>query len=88
MKVKRALILVVLVLASLPAGWALAGGGGPAINRFVIGSGGGQFAARPYVVEGTIGQAVTGKVAAGQYAVCSGFWCEERHVVYLPAILR
>ena len=87
MKVKRALILV-LVLASLPVGWALASGGGLEITRFVIGSGGGRFTASQYVVEGTIGQAVTGQVEAGAYHVCSGFWCDDRHVVYLPVILR
>jgi hypothetical protein len=55
----------------------------------VIGGGGGQSGAGVFRVEGTIGQAIAGEVAAAPYALCAGFWCASGgEAVYLPLVLR
>lgn len=55
-----------------------------------LSGGGGQAASANYKIGVTIGQAVSGGVAAGQPGACFGFWCgvmtELRQ--YLPLVAR
>jgi len=91
MKIK---ILIPLVAFLLLTGVALAYMPPMAIDRHVIGGGGGHLAAGSYALDNTIGQAVVGAVSAGQYSLCSGFWCdagaevEIDHYLYLPLTMR
>lgn len=81
-------VLVAVLAGSLLARVALANGG-PTIDWHVIGSGGGHVQAGVYVLDGTIGQPVVGRVASSSYNLCSGFWCGVAgHRVYLPLVLR
>lgn len=56
----------------------------------VIGGGGGHAEVSPYVLDATIGQAVTGVDDAARYEICAGFWCSVtmEYWVYLPLVLR
>jgi hypothetical protein len=63
------------------------------LSWHVIGAGGGHSSNAPYVLDGTVGQAVADTVIlAGPYDLCAGFWCSEwlfvREDVYLPVVLR
>jgi hypothetical protein len=84
--VKAILILAALLL--LLASTASAGGS-IAIYPYVIGGGGGHSQADPYVLDGTVGQAVAGTVSNTPYDLCAGFWCGMgQYKVYLPLVLR
>lgn len=74
------LLLVSVVLAA----------GTPTVDWWVIGGGGGHMEAPPYVLRGTIGQAVVGVDTNHPSQLCSGFWCGAGgdHNYYLPVILR
>jgi hypothetical protein len=83
------IILTLVALLLLLTGTVLAGGGGPQISRYVIGGGGGHSEADPYVLDGTVGQAVAGTVSSTPYELCAGFWCGMgMYRVYLPLVLR
>lgn len=80
------LILVVAVLAA-PAVTTL--------ERSVIGGGGGYTAVSSIALGGTIGQVSVGTDSAGQYDLCSGFWCglvtdsfSPAYNLYLPLGIR
>jgi hypothetical protein len=83
-------LLAVLALLLVLGGLALAGGGGPSLDWYVIGSGGGPVASGQVDLDATIGQAVAGTTSAGGYSLCSGYWCgaADRHTVYLPLVLK
>lgn len=85
----RIKIVVLLAAFILLAGVALANAT-PAIERYVLGGGGGRVEAGPYRLDGTMGQGVVGTVSDGAYELCSGFWCggAVEHRNYLPLILR
>jgi hypothetical protein len=62
-----------------------------AVDRLVIGGGGGHAEAAAYALDSTMGQAVTGVHSHGPYALCAGFWCAARaepYRIYLPLVLR
>ena len=83
---KASLIVVALLLLT---GTVLAGGGGPSISRYVIGSGGGHSEMGHYVMDATVGQAVVGRFSNSPFELCAGFWCGMgEYKVYLPVIMR
>ena len=61
-----------------------------AINRDVVGSGGGPGASASFALKGTIGQGVVGSPSSASYGLCSGYWCDGEvvHSIYLPLVLR
>ena len=64
-------------------------GGGYEMRSFVIGGGGGHGEAGDYVLDGTVGQPVTGLVEAAPYELSSGFWCGcSSYEAFLPLVLR
>jgi hypothetical protein len=81
-------ILIALIALPLIAATALA----PtaiAIQKHVIGGGGGHSEAGSFVLNGTAGQAVVGTVSNAPYGLCAGFWCGMgRYKVYMPLVLR
>lgn len=85
----RTKVLVPLAAFIFLTGGALASGV-PAIDRYVVGGGGGRVEAGSYTLDGTIGQGVVGSVSGGAYELDSGFWGETaaEHRNYLPLILR
>jgi len=85
----KIVILIVMAAAILFAAVALANGG-PSIERYVIGGGGGHSEAGSYALDSTIGQAVIGVTSANGYELCSGFWCGAavEYKIYLPLVLR
>ena len=92
MKIK---ILIPLAAFLLLTGVALAYMPPPiSIDRYVVSGGGGHLVAGSYALDNTIGQAVVGAASAGQYSLCSGFWCdagaeiEIDHYLYLPLTMR
>ena len=54
----------------------------------VWGSGGGAISSAAYGLNATVGQASIGFKSSVSYEVCSGFWCELGHHVYLPVVAR
>ena len=86
----RKSILLLAALAVLMAGTASAAQ--PAeylLARYVLAAGGARLSAAGYVLDTTIGQAVTGIVSVGGYQLRSGFWfgtVMER--LYLPLVLK
>jgi hypothetical protein len=59
------------------------------IRPFVIGGGGGHSEMGDYVLDGIVGQAVTGVVEAAPYELSAGFWCGKGgYEVLLPLVLR
>ncbi len=59
-----------------------------AIPWSVWGSGGGQTGSAGFSLNATVGQASIGFKSSAGYRVCSGFWCELGHHVYLPVVVR
>jgi hypothetical protein len=59
--------------------WWVIGGGG---NRITVAGGN--------VLEGTLGQPVTGASQSGDGSLCAGFWCgaSPNYTVYLPAVQK
>ncbi|MBN1640360.1 MAG: hypothetical protein JXA09_03920 [Anaerolineae bacterium] len=87
-RTRRALLLgAVLSLVAVSVTSAV---GAPAIDWYVIGSGGGRSEADGYVLSGTIGQAVAGTASAEPYTLCAGFECGTGGIsrVYLPLVRR
>jgi ammonia channel protein AmtB len=86
--------LVVLFLAWLifsPGGAATAQtGGGYALTKSVISSGGGGLAGGSYTLAGVIGQPDAGALTGGSYTLGGGFWggAGDRHNIYLPLVVR
>ncbi len=86
-------VALAMALLLLLGGAALASGT-PAIDWWVIGSGGGSASNGIYSLNGTLGQAVVGTSANDPYGLCAGFWCApwgeggETHLIYLPIVLR
>ena len=88
---KRITTLLSLALLLLLAGAVLASGS-PVIERYVVGGGGGHAEVSPYILDGTIGQAVVGLDSHAPYQLCSGFQCRAVSVpgyqTFLPLVLR
>lgn len=81
-------LLLILSVAKGMAGVVLANGT-PDIDWHVLGGGGVHDLADPYVLDGTIGQAVVGTAADTGYGLCSGFWCRAAvyyKKIYLPFV--
>lgn len=58
----------------------------PAIERHVLGGGGGFAEVEPYALHATLGQAVAGVDGDG---LCAGFWCRgagNTYGLYLPLV--
>jgi len=80
--VAAGLALAIPVLAQVSASYDL--------SWHVIAGGGGRMGSAGYILEGTMGQPVTGR-APGGYTLCSGYWCagaDYGYTVYLPLVLR
>ncbi len=84
---------VIMAIAALAA--ALATGGLAAavaayeVPCYVLAAGGGRLLSGSYILDGTVGQAVTGIVGAGTYQLQSGFWFGNTvYRNYLPLVLR
>ncbi|MBN2550832.1 MAG: hypothetical protein JXB15_16840 [Anaerolineales bacterium] len=93
MKIKL-LFSLLLVCSLLLASSAWAAPAPTTLLWNVLGGGGGQVSSGTVVVEGSIGQPVTGPVSQGAASVCSGYWCGAGdiylpdRVVYLPVVIR
>jgi len=86
---RRITMLIATATLLLLTGVVLANGG-PAIDWYVIGAGGGYVESNDsvYALNATVGQAVAGVVGADPQ-ICAGFWCGMgRYKVYLPLVLR
>jgi hypothetical protein len=84
--VRKAIPLAVLALLLVTS--AVLANGLPAIERDAIVGGGGQFETGPYVLDATLGQAVTGQHSQATFQLCSGFRCRAMHTHFLPLTLR
>ncbi len=91
---RRAVLLAcVALLLAVSVVWA-GGGGITGIRRHVLAGGGGHGVSGDFELWGTVGQPVAGPagVIYPNGALCSGFWCGNRHwhteFIYLPLILR
>jgi hypothetical protein len=80
-------LAVVLFSSSLLTGLVLAQG---AADWDVIGAGGGHAEAGIYSLDGTIGQALAGRIGNAPYELCVGFWCGTAtdYKVFLPVVLK
>jgi hypothetical protein len=89
---RRIAVLLTLVALVLLAGavLALAPPPAPRIDWWVISAGGGHAEAGAYALDGTIGQAVVGRVDNPTYELCAGFRCGVTviHKTYLPLIRK
>ena len=84
--VRKAIPLAVLALLLVTS--AVLANGLPVIERDVVGSGGGHVETGPYVLDATLGQAVTGQHSQAAFQLCSGFRCRAMHTHFLPLTLR
>jgi hypothetical protein len=91
---RKALILL-LLLALLPAATVLAQEGGPyRLDWSTIDGGGGFSQGGDYALWGAAGQPDAGLLAGGDYGLSGGFWGglylppEPAHRIYLPLVLR
>jgi hypothetical protein len=92
MKMQRRSIVILILLSGLVlVGAVLAAPVATTLERYVIGSGGGQTQAGTYTLQGTLGQPVVGTNSRTPYDLCSGYWCglgaefiPPSHYVYLP----
>jgi len=86
---KRTITALAIVLFSslLLTGFVLAQS---AVDWNVIGGGGGHARAGIYSLDGTIGQAIAGKISNAPYELCAGFWCGAAtdYKVYLPIVIK
>jgi hypothetical protein len=84
----RTSILLITVVLLLVAGVALAAGG-LTISRRVVGAGGGEITAGDQTLRTTIGQPISGRIAAPSADLCAGFWCGPAgYDVFLPLTMR
>ncbi|MFL7792653.1 MAG: hypothetical protein AB8I69_10975 [Anaerolineae bacterium] len=87
---KRKVILVLVLVITLGAVPVLAQiSAAHDLSWHVIGGGGGRMENGGHVLQGTVGQAVTGSMGSSGYTSCSGFWCgaESEYRVYLSLVL-
>ena len=90
MRTRKARLVTIGTILVVGAGIALAANGYE-IRRFVVGGGGGRLQASPYILDGTVGQAVAGEAGGATHQLCSGFWCEDmvaKYRVCLPLVVR
>jgi len=80
-------LAVILFSSLLLTGLVLAQG---AVDWDVLGSGGGHAEAGIYSLDGTIGQALAGRISNAPYELCAGFWCGTAtdYKVYLPIVIK
>ena len=82
-----AALAVVLFSSLLLTGLVLAQG---VVDWDVTGGGGGHAEAGIYSLDGTIGQAIVGRISNTPYELCAGFWCGAAtdYKVYLPVVIK
>ncbi len=90
MKARKHVVLAAALLAAvlLTSGVVLATAG-YSIPWDVISGGGGRVTGGGYGLESSIGLPVSGRISAGGYFLCVGFWCgvpSWRAVLNLPVI--
>ena len=84
-------LFLVLITVLLFSGIAMAQAGFPAIDRWVIGAGGGNTNKEGIAsVDGTFGQPIIGKSSGGVVAISAGFWTTpvDDYDLFLPHIVR
>ena len=89
----RYLVLTLVVLGAVGAGWLWADGGSYVLNWFAMDSGGENLAGGAYTLRGTLGQpeaSAGGLLTGGSYTVEGGFWSvrDGGSIIYLPIILK
>ena len=87
---KRKVILALVLVITLGAVPVLAQiSAAHDLSWHTIGGGGGRMESGGHVLQGTVGQAVTGLMGSDGHTLCSGFWCgvEPEYRVYLPLVL-
>jgi putative copper export protein len=85
---KTTAIFSILVALLLVAG-AVVAANGLDIPRQLIGGGGGSVQQDAFVLHGSIGQAVVGRVQSLGYGLSSGFWGGGAlNRIYLPLVLK
>ena len=88
---RKIAMLLAMAILFLLIGVVLANGG-PAIDWYVIGAGGGHVESSDgvYALDGAIGQPVAGVTSNTPYELCAGFWCgaTAEYLIYLPLVLR
>ena len=84
-----ALLAAAALLLLASAAWAAVT---PAVDWWVMASGGGHAEAGSYTLDGTLGQAVVGPSSGGPYELSSGYWFGRRwepsYWIYVPLITR
>jgi hypothetical protein len=90
MSKRKVVLLAVALLSCLLGASATQAFQAPAIDWAVTSGGGGHLEAAPYVLDGTVGQAIVGTVSQEPYSICAGLWCTAgaAYLVYLPLVLR
>ena len=84
------LIIVIVSLMIIKIAEPVKASGLMSVDWFVMGSGGESAQGGNYILNGTIGQPVTGLSSSGGSDLCSGFWCLSLQwiKIYLPLIFR
>jgi hypothetical protein len=82
-------IAILLIVAALLLAHTVLAANGLDIPRQLIGGGGGAGQNGDFVLQGSIGQAVAGRVDNASFNLRSGFWLGMiQHRIYLPLVLR
>jgi hypothetical protein len=91
MSIKNIVLIVLSILCLLwvGAGWAGAAQG-PSVIRRVIGGGGRHLEQGIYTLDNTIGQPVVARDSRRSTDLCAGFWCREirTYFLFLPLAVR
>ena len=86
------LSLVLILIAVVVSGTALASSGGDyVLDWYTIDGGGGTSTGGDYSISGTIGQPDAGEMSGGDYVLSGGFWgrfVEWLYELFLPLITR
>ena len=88
-------LFLVCVLGLLPiAAGSIPAQNGYDLNWWTVDGGGGTSNGNGYSLSGTLGQADSGSMSGGQYAINAGFWNPYRAAnpprpsIYLPVVIR
>ena len=88
---RRAIILAVALLAGLMLARGALAQATPALERWVVGSAGGQSTtAGEMIVNSTLGEPIVGPSSGDSVSLGAGYWygAARQYMVYLPLVLR
>ena len=91
MNKRHAFVLVAVLLTVLVLATVTFAQGNPAVERWIVGSTGGESTGAGYVtLNSTLGEPIIGASSGGSVSLGAGYWYggTVEHEIYLPIVLR